>query len=158
MQLLSLLYGTVFLSGSLIDLDGTVFLQLGLFVVAFFILKALVFKPVVALIEAREEAIEGAIEEAKVMTGEAKSAEKEFEAEMQRVRRTAAVERDKLRAEGKKLETTVLDKVREETANQLSAAEATLAKEAKKARADMAAHTPVLAKQIASKLLQRDVV
>lgn len=163
MLLLSLLYGsvvpgTVFLSGSLIDLDGTVFIQLGLFVVAFFILRALVFKPIIALIEAREEAIEGAIEEAKAMTVEAKSAEEEFEVEMHRVRRTAAAERDKLRAEGKKLEATVLDKVRDETAGQLSAAEETLAKEAKKARAAMEAHTPVLAKQIASKLLQRDVV
>ena len=92
------------------------------------------------------------------MTVEAKSAEEEFEVEMHRVRRTAAAERDKLRAEGKKLEATVLDKVRDETAGQLSAAEETLAKEAKKARAAMEAHTPVLAKQIASKLLQRDVV
>lgn len=167
MQLLSLLFGsaalkgaipgTVFLSGSLIDLDATVFIQFVLFFLAFFILKALVFKPVIALIEAREEAIEGAVEEAKAMTVEAKAAEEEFETEMQTVRRTAAAERDKLRAEGKKLETTVLDKVRSETAAQLAAAEETLAKEARKVRSEMEAQTPILAKQIASKLLQRDV-
>ncbi len=148
---------TVFLSGSLIDLDGTVFIQLGLFFVAFMVLRPLVFRPIVALIEAREEAIEGAVEEAKAMTSEAKEAEAEFETEMRRVRLAAGEERDRLRAEGKKLEASVLDKVKSSTAEQMAEAEATLTKEASRVRQEMTADTALLAKQIASKLLEREV-
>lgn len=147
----------VFLSGSLIDLDGTVFVQLALFFLAFLILRPLVFRPVIRLIEARESAIEGAVEEAKQMTSEAKDAEAEFEEEMRRVRLAAGEERDKLRTEGKKLEATVLNKVRADTAKQLAEAEATLAKEAARVRKEMQATTPSLAKDIATQILKREV-
>ena len=147
----------VFLSGSLIDLDGTVFVQLALFFLAFLILRPLVFGPVIRLIEAREDAIEGAVAEAKAMTSEAKDAEEEFEAEMRRVRLAAGTERDRLRTEGKKLEGTVLDKVKADTQKQLADAEATLQREAAGVRKEMETTTPLLAKTIASKLLNREV-
>ena len=148
----------VLLSGSLIDLDGTIFIQFALFFLAFLILRPLVFRPVVRLIEAREEAIEGAVEQAKVMTTEAHAAEKEFNEEMKRVRHAAREEHDRLRNEGKQLEQSLITKVRQDTDKQLEEAEATLKREAKKVRAEMAALTPVLAKDIATKLLEREVV
>ncbi|MAQ16658.1 MAG: hypothetical protein CMN30_17925 [Sandaracinus sp.] len=143
--------------GSLIDLDGTFFIQMGLFLVAFFILKTLVFGPVVRLIEKREEMIDGARLLAKELQAEAASSEDELAAQMRAARLKAGEEREKLRAEGKRLEAQVLEKVRAETAKELAGAEATLDKEAAKVRAEMQAQTPVLAKQIASKLLEREV-
>ncbi|MEM6954555.1 MAG: ATP synthase F0 subunit B [Myxococcota bacterium] len=148
---------TVLLSGSLIDLDGTVFIQLGLFFLAFLILRPLVFGPVVRLIEARETATEGAVEEAEAMTSEAKAAEEEFEAEMRRVRLAAGEERDRLREEGKKLEATLLAKVRSETAKQLEEADAQLQKEGRQVRQAMEKEAPILARQIADTLLKRKV-
>ena len=143
--------------GSLIDLDGTFFIQMGLFFVAFLILKSLVFGPVIRLIEKRDEMIDGAKKEAKELQADASSAEDKLASEMRTARLKAGEEREKLRAEGKRLEAQVLEKVREETAKQLSEAEATLDKEAAKVRAELQAQTPVLAKQIASKLLEREV-
>ncbi len=60
------------LSEAIIDFDGTLFIQLAIFIVLFFVLRSLVFKPMISLFAAREAAIDGAREEAKKMESEAK--------------------------------------------------------------------------------------
>ncbi|MBW2378088.1 MAG: hypothetical protein JRG70_00815 [Deltaproteobacteria bacterium] len=111
----------------------------------------------VALFEARENAIEGAKLEALRLQDEASAESEEFDLEMRRLRLQAGEERDRLRAEGKRLERTVLDRVREETDRQLSEADAKLKTEAAKLRAEIDRSVPLLAKQIASKMLNREV-
>lgn len=148
---------TPFLAGSLIDLDGTFFIQLALFFFAFFMLRALIFRPMVALIDAREGATDGAIEEAKAMRKEAAEAESKFQEELRKVRLKAGEERDKLRADGRKLEEELLTKVRSETEAQMAEASQKLDHEAAKVRAAMEAETTMLAQQIAGKLLGRSV-
>jgi F-type H+-transporting ATPase subunit b len=143
--------------GSIIDLDGTIWIQLALFGIAFFLLRPLVFRPMVRLFEARENAIEGAKLEALRLQDEAAAESEEFDEEMRRLRLQAGEERDRLRAEGKRLERTVLDRVGEETDKQLADADSQLATEAAKLRAEIDASVPVLANQIASKLLNREV-
>ncbi|MCB9632092.1 MAG: ATP synthase F0 subunit B [Sandaracinus sp.] len=143
--------------GSIIDLDGTFFLQLVIFWIAYFILKATVFKPILAVLDAREETIEGSKREAKEVEHEAKAKQKEFEDQLATVRTRGNEEREKLRAEAKHLESTLLDKVRQETQTELREAEETLATEGRKARKDIETQTPVLAREIASKLLAREV-
>ena len=143
--------------GSIIDLDGTIWVQLGLFGIAFFLYRPLIFRPMVALFEARENAIEGAKLEALRLQDEAAAETEEFEEEMRRLRLQAGEERDRLRAEGRRLERTVLDRVREETEKQLAEADARLAKEASKLRSELQVSVPNLARQIASKLLDREV-
>ena len=143
--------------GSIIDLDGTIWIQLVLFGIAFFLLRPLVFRPMIALFEARENAIEGSKLEALRLQDEAEAESEEFDEEMRRLRLQAGEERDRLRAEGKRLERTVLDRVREETDKQLADADKQLATEAAKLRADIDATVPALATQIATKLLNREV-
>ena len=143
--------------GSIIDLDGTIWIQLALFGIAFFILRPLVFRPMIALFEARENAIEGSKLEALRLQDEAAAEGEEFEEEMRRIRLQAGEERDRLRAEGKRLERAVLERVREETDKQLGEADKQLATEASKLRAELTGSVPVLARQIASKLLSREV-
>ena len=154
---MNVLFTALLSEGSIIDLDGTIWIQLGLFAIAFFVFKPLIFRPMVALFEARENAIEGAKLEALRLQDEASAESEEFEDEMRRLRLQAGEERDRLRAEGKRLERTVLDRGREETDKQLADADAQLASEAAKLRAEVEASVPALAKQIASKLLSREV-
>lgn len=152
------LLSTALLSeGSIIDLDGTIWIQLALFGVAFLILRPLVFRPMVALFEARENAIEGSKLEALRLQDEAAAESEEFDEEMRKLRLQAGEERDRLRAEGKRLERTVLERVQQETDRQLADADAQLAREAAKLRSEIDATVPALAKQIASKLLDREV-
>lgn len=145
------------LSGALIDLDGTIVVQLILFFLAFAILYPLVFKPMVRLLEAREEAIGGARAAARKMEQEAREKADKFDQEMHAIRMAAGAERERLRQEGQKLERTILDKVREETQKQASEAQAQLEAEARRVRADMESTVPRLARQIAEKLLGREV-
>lgn len=151
------LFTALLSEGSIIDLDGTIWVQLGLFAVAFLLLRPLIFRPMVALFEAREKAIEGSKLEALRLQDEAAAGSEEFDAEMRRLRLQAGEERDRLRAEGQRLERAVLDRVREETDRQLAEADAKLATEAARLRTDLDRSVPVLAKQIASKMLNREV-
>jgi F-type H+-transporting ATPase subunit b len=154
---MNVLFTALLSEGSIIDLDGTIWIQLVLFGIAFFLLRPLVFRPMVALFEARESAIEGSKLEALRLQDEAAAESEEFDEEMRRLRLQAGEERDRLRAEGKRLERAVLDRVREETDRQLAEADKKLASEASKLRADMKSSIPALAQQIASKLLNREV-
>lgn len=143
--------------GSIIDLDGTVFVQLAMFTIAFVVLYALVFKPMVALLEAREEAIDGARDEAKRLEVEVKEKQASFENELRKVRGASGEERDRLRAQGQDLERKLLETVRAETQATLDTAKAQLDVEAQTARQRLDASRGDLAREIASKVLGREV-
>ncbi len=154
---MTVLFTALLSEGSIIDLDGTIWIQLGIFAVAFFVFRPLIFRPMVALFEARENAIEGAKLEALRLQDEAAAEGEEFEEEMRRLRLQAGEERDRLRAEGKRLERAVLDRVRDETTKQLAAADAKLETEAARLRGQIDQSIMGLAQQIASKMLDREV-
>jgi F-type H+-transporting ATPase subunit b len=154
---MNVLFTALLSEGSIIDLDGTIWLQLGLFAIAFFLFRPLIFRPMVALFETREQAIEGSKLEALRLQDEAAAETEEFDEEMRRLRLQAGEERDRLRAEGKRLERSVLDRVREETEKQLAEADQRLDAEASKLRREIQENVPTLARQIASKLLSREV-
>lgn len=154
---LSALLSTLLSGGSIVDLDGTVFVQLAMFFVAFFILYALVFKPMVALLEAREAAIDGARDEAKLLEREVAEKQATFEVELRKVRGTSGEERDRLRAEGQEIERTLLERVRTETQALQTEARARFDQEARVARSELAAQRSELAREIASRVLGREV-
>ena len=152
------LLSTVLLSGgSIIDLDGTMLVQMGIFFVTMIFLQFLVFKPMVALFDARDEAIDGAKDDAKRLTAEADDAGTTFDDEMRKVRAASQDERERLRREGHNLENTLLSKVQAETQGQLAEAEKKAEQAAEKVRREMQAKLPIIAHQIASKLLNREV-
>ncbi len=154
---LSAVLSTLLSGGSIVDLDGTVFVQLGLFFVAFLVLYALVFKPMVALLEAREHAIDGAKDEAKQLDGEVEAKQAKFEAELRRVRASSNEERDRLRGEGQELERKLLERVRSETQALINDARVRLESEARIARSELSAESGELAREIASRVLGREV-
>jgi len=154
---MTVLFTALLSEGSIIDLDGTIWIQLGIFTVAFFLFRPLIFRPMIALFEARENAIEGAKLEALRLQDEAEAESEEFEEEMRRLRLQAGEERDRLRAEGKRLERTVLDRVSDETNKQLAEADAKLETEAARLRSQIDQGIAALARQIASKMLDREV-
>jgi len=154
---LSAYLGALLSGGSIIDLDGTVFVQLAMFFVAFGVLYVLVFKPMVALIEAREQAIDGAKDEAKHLEHDVREKQAAFENELRKVRSSGGEERDRLRTEGVELERKLLDTVRNETMSLVTDAKTRLAAEAGVARSELAAKNGDLAREIASKVIGREV-
>ena len=140
-----------------IDLDGSFFIQLLIFLLAFFLLRQLVFKPMMSLFAAREAAIEGSRQEAREMETDAKVKAAAFDEEMRKVKAQVADERDKVRSEAMKTEREILEKTRLETQRTLQESEKRLGDEATRVRAEMRAQTASLAKQIAARLLGREV-
>lgn len=143
--------------GSIIDFDGTLLVQLAIFFVVFFVLKSWLFNPLIKLFDAREEAIEGARRDAKSVHGDAKEKETEYNARMRDMRAEATRERERLRTEGVKLEETIVSGVKEETSKQLAEAQRKLNQEAAQVRAELKTTVSVLAREIAGKLLSREV-
>lgn len=143
--------------GSMIDLDGTFFVQIGIFFVAFLVLRSLVFKPVMALFDAREQAIDGARQAARDMEQEAEGSRAKLEGELKSVRQAANEERENVRGEAQRLAREQTERARADTEKLLSDARAKLDREGEQVRAQMNALVPNLASQIASKLLGREV-
>lgn len=154
---LSAFLGALLSGGSIIDLDGTVFVQAAMFFVAFVMLYGLVFKPMVALLDARDAAIDGAKGEAKHLEAEVTAKQAAFEVELRRVRGSSNEERERLRGEGQELERHLLERVRGETASQINEAKERLDHEARAARKELVDQRPELAREIASRVLGREV-
>jgi F-type H+-transporting ATPase subunit b len=146
------------LSGSpILDVDATLFIYVGIFFVLFFLLRSFVFRPMMALFDEREAAIDGAKAEARKLEKQAEDKLASFEEEMAKVRAEAGADRDRLRAEGKRLERGLIEKVRKETDEMVAEAQKKMDAEAAKVRKDIATTSPALARQIAEKLLGREV-
>lgn len=143
--------------GSMIDLDGTLFLQIAIFFAAFLILRSLVFRPVMSLFDAREQAIDGARQAARDMEQEAETSRVKLEGELKAVRQAANEEREKVRGEAQKTARDQTERARAEAEQLLTAARVKLDQEGAQVRTQMNALVPTLASQIASKLLGREV-
>ncbi len=154
----SLAVGVFLSGGSVIDLDASFFVQLGIFFAAFFILRSLVFKPVLALFDAREAATTGAKLDAQRMEDDAAQKRAHFEGELRKVRATASEDREQLRGEAQKLARELTEKARFEANAAQKSAKARLDQEAAGVRERAMREVPELARQIAGKLLGRSVL
>lgn len=149
--------GTTILAGALIDLDGTLLYVLLIFGLLFIGLYFVLFKPFLRLIDAREQAIDGARADAKRMQKEAREKSQKFEDELRKVRIEAGAERDRLRQEGQRLERQILDRVREETQEALASAEEQMQREATRVRSTLEQSVPAMGQSVASRLLGREL-
>ncbi len=141
----------------IIDLDSTVFLQLGVFVLTALILSRVLFKPYLAVRNARVAGIEGARDEARRMDEEAQAKMAEYDQAFNAARAKANLERAKLQAEAVTREREMVDATRKKTAQALDAARARIAQDAEAARAELQPRTREIAREIATKILGREV-
>jgi len=140
-----------------VDFDKTLFIQAALFLVLLFVIKPLLLDPMLKLFEERERRIDGAKLEARKMDEQSAGALSKFEGEMNKVRASANVERDKVRAEALKAESDLLGKVRERTAAKLEAGRKANTEEEKRARSGLETESRELARLLASRALGREV-
>jgi F-type H+-transporting ATPase subunit b len=141
----------------LIDVDGTLFVQFGLFVIMLVVLSRVLFRPYLRMRDARHKSIEGAREEASAMQERARLTSGEYDAKLTRARQRGAEERARLRGEGVVYERQVLGAARDESNKVLEGARAKITSEAAAARDKLAAESQLLARQIVTKILGREV-
>ncbi len=140
-----------------VDLDASLLVQIGLFVVLLLILKPLLFEPMLKLFEEREKRIEGTRRAASKEDERSAKALAKYEAILAKAREAGAAERDALRAEGLKKEAEVLARVREVVAATIEQGRTGLAGDAKATRTKLAGEANVLGRGIASRVLGREV-
>ena len=141
----------------LIDIDWTVLVQFGLFLTLYFFANRLLFQPYLKLRERRKAGIEGARAEAERMTASADAKLADYEKKLASARSRANEEGRKVRAEGIAHEKEVTDRARAETQKAIDDATAKMKSETETARAQLLPQAEALARQIASKLLGREV-
>jgi F-type H+-transporting ATPase subunit b len=141
----------------LIDIDLTVFVQFALFLVLFVVANKLLFQPYLALRERRKAGIEGARAEAERMSAQAEAKLVDYEKQLAAARHRANEEGRKVRSEGIAHEKAVTDQARAEAQKTIDEATAKMRTETEAARLQLLPQASTLAKQIASKLLGREV-
>ena len=141
----------------LIDIDLTVVVQFVLFLILLVVANKLLFKPYLQLRERRKAGIEGARAEAERMTATADSKLADYEKQLGAARNRANDEGRKVRAEAAAHEKDTTDKARTSAQKSIDEATSKMRAEAEAARLQLLPQANTLAKQIASKLLGREV-
>jgi len=141
----------------LIDIDLTVLVQFGLFLILFWVANKLMFQPYLALRQRRKDGIEGARAEAERTSAQADAKLADYEKQLAQARTKANDEGRKVRAEAAAHEKSVTDASRAEAQKALDEATARMRTETDAARLQLLPQANTLARQIASKLLGREV-
>ena len=141
----------------LVDIDGTIFIQFGIFVVLLLVLTKLVFRPYLALLKERDESIDGAKEEAARMKAAADRDLGSYEDRIIKARKDAASVRVVLRGEGEREAEVLMAEARSQAQATIAAARERIQKSADAARLALRVRADQIAEEITHKLLHREV-
>jgi F-type H+-transporting ATPase subunit b len=140
-----------------LDMDATLFVQAAFILVLWLVLKPVLFDPMLKLFEEREKRIEGAVKKARRIDEKSAAANAEYEELVAQGRAAGAAERDKLRTDAARKESDLLGKIRSQTQQRVDAARAETEKELAQTRSQLVPHTNAIAKDLAKRVLGREV-
>ena len=141
----------------LLDIDGTVLLNLGLFLIALFVLNKLLWQPYLRVRGERTSRIEGYKEDAKRLEADAAARLAKVEAKLAEARRAGSFERARVRTAAQAREQEVIRLAQASAQEALAAARARVDEALAKERANLAARAQALGQEAAEKVLGRKV-
>lgn len=145
------------LGAPVVDIDGTFFIQAGIFIGLVIVLHPMLFKPWLAARARRAEAIEGAAKKAVALREQATTLVADYDARLAKAREQANEVRAAAHREEDAKQSTKLSEVRTAVAAETEAQRARIAEQAEVARAQLGDKVEELAQTIATKLLGRAV-
>jgi F-type H+-transporting ATPase subunit b len=140
-----------------VDFDATFLVQVALFIGLALFLKPVLFDPMLKLFEERERRIDGAKMQARKIDERSANALTEYESAMAKARATANAEREKIRAEAMKHEQDILDGVKATAAKTIDDGKRSALAEADRVRATLKGEAVALARELAVRVLGREV-
>ncbi len=141
-----------------VDINPTlVLMQLAVVTVLMLVLKPFLFDPLLAVFERRESLVEGTQHKARSLDDQAADIKLKVDEQLTRVTTGAAEERDKARAQAAARDAEVLAKTRAEVAKILDQGRRQLATDEATLDASLRASTDELARDVASRVLGREV-
>ncbi len=140
-----------------VDFDATFIAQFILFTAFILVLRPLLFDPLLKVFAERERRTQGAREKARTMDAKAGDLSQRYEAELDKVRIEANLERERLRREAKEIEAKIMAEARTDVARILETGKARITAEVDQMKKDLSETQPVHAADIASRVLGREV-
>jgi F-type H+-transporting ATPase subunit b len=140
-----------------IDFDLTFIAQMVVFALLMVVLKPLVFDPVLKLFEEREKRTDGAKADAREMQEKAGALLRKYETELEKVHQVAAQERDRIRAETARLEADQMHQARAVASKIIEDGRTRIQKESQAVKFELGQSSERLARDIASRVLGREV-
>jgi len=140
-----------------IDFDRTVLFQMVLFAVLIVVLKPLLFDPVLHVFALREERTEGERARARKLQERAGELLREYERALERVSGEAAKERERMHAETARLEADILREARDATTKISEEGRRKVQQEMNAIRFQLGKESERLARDIAARVLGREV-
>jgi len=137
----------------IIDMDATIFLQLGIFTFMALVATKFLFKPYLAMRDQRDAGIRGGREDADRMSAEADAQLADYEEKLAAARAKAQAEQRKIRTEAAAHEQKVTGEARAEALARIESAKEKVASETETARQELLPRANELANQIVDKLL-----
>jgi F-type H+-transporting ATPase subunit b len=147
------IFGSGLLNAGLVDLDGSLLIQLVVFGIFFIVLNILVVKPMIAAHDARYEKMEGARKEAQTMDLQAARARAEYETNLDQIRQGAVATRDAIRSDAQKNQRDTISAAQAEATNEASGAQEARTVSREAAFADATNEARMLADAIVEKLI-----
>lgn len=147
--------GSILLAIPVVDIDGTLYIQLGIFLLLVLVLGPLLFKPWLEAQERRKAAIEGALAQSRSMRSDADALAKDYDQRLEVAREKAHGVRSEARREEETAQAAKLAAAREEANTGLARERERIATETAAAREALGARVDELADTIANKLLGR---
>ena len=141
----------------LIDVDGTIFVQLGVFLLLVFVLNKFLWKPYMRVRDERVTRVDGYREEAARLDAEAEARLAKLEAELAEARRVGVGERATARAAAVSHEHALLAQAQASAQKTLGDARAQLAATLATERAKLQQSATQIGREAARKILGREV-
>lgn len=137
------------------DVDGSVFIMLGIFLVVLLVLWQFLWKPYLRVRDERVARTDGARASAAELEGKAAARLARVEAALAEARKSGHAEMAKLRGEAQAKERQIIAESQEAARKMLTEARAQLDASVATEKANLQTETSVLARQIAEKVLGR---
>jgi F0F1-type ATP synthase membrane subunit b/b' len=141
----------------LLDIDGTVFLNFGLFLICMFFLSRFLWRPYLRVRADRVTRVEGQKEDARRLEAHAAARLNTVEAELAQARRAGSLERARVRSEAVAREQQILAAAQTRAQNSLAEARARIEIAVARERASVAARAEALGHQAAERILGRSI-
>lgn len=141
----------------MIALDYTILVQIVFFLVFWFLLTKLFFKPFVGLVEERERRTAGVKAEAAALEEEGERLSKEYEYAVAKARDEGRAVKEAIVQEARQTRERLLTQAREEASRTLAAVRQEIQRELQRGRELAAREAEAIARQMAEKILGRKI-
>jgi len=141
----------------MIDLNYTVWIQMANFLVLIVILNFLLYKPVLKIIEKRNQKIEASKEQVRSLEETIEQKMAAYEEKVRQARTEALLQKEAVKEAGTEQGKEIIGTVREEISRKLEDFKVRLQKETDEARVSLREQTRAIAGEISEKVLGRGV-